>query len=60
MRKKKRVITGVSCTAVALGAWIAFCGYQWSWLFMPKSGATTIWESWEGTSAQGGIPEFCP
>lgn len=25
------------------------------WLFMPKSGATTIWESWEGTSAQGGI-----
>lgn len=25
------------------------------WLFMPKSGANTIWESWEGTSAQGGI-----
>ena len=25
------------------------------WLFMPKSGATTIWESWEGTCAQGGI-----
>lgn len=25
------------------------------WLFMPKNGATTIWESWEGTSAQGGI-----
>ena len=25
------------------------------WLFMPKSGATTIWESWEGTQAQGGI-----
>ncbi len=25
------------------------------WLFMPKSGATTVWESWEGTSAQGGI-----
>lgn len=25
------------------------------WLFMPKSGATTIWESWEGTKAQGGI-----
>lgn len=25
------------------------------WLFMPKSGATTIWESWEGTYAQGGI-----
>ncbi|MCF0110336.1 MAG: alfa-L-rhamnosidase, partial [Erysipelotrichaceae bacterium] len=25
------------------------------WLFMPKSGADTIWESWEGTEAQGGI-----
>lgn len=25
------------------------------WLFMPKSGAATIWESWEGTQAQGGI-----
>jgi len=25
------------------------------WLFMPKQGATTIWESWEGTEAQGGI-----
>ncbi len=25
------------------------------WLFMPKMGATTIWESWEGTAAQGGI-----
>ena len=25
------------------------------WLAMPKNGATTIWESWEGTSAQGGI-----
>ncbi len=25
------------------------------WLFMPKVGATTIWESWEGTEAQGGI-----
>lgn len=25
------------------------------WLFMSKSGANTIWESWEGTSAQGGI-----
>ena len=22
---------------------------------MPKAGATTIWESWEGTEAQGGI-----
>jgi len=25
------------------------------WLYMPKMGATTIWESWEGTEAQGGI-----
>ena len=25
------------------------------WLFMPKNGATTIWESWEGTKAKGGI-----
>lgn len=25
------------------------------WLFMTKMGATTIWESWEGTQAQGGI-----
>ena len=25
------------------------------WLFMSKNGATTIWESWEGTQAQGGI-----
>lgn len=25
------------------------------WLFMPKSGADTIWESWEGTKAQDGI-----
>lgn len=25
------------------------------WLFMPKAGANTIWESWEGTHAQGGI-----
>lgn len=25
------------------------------WLFMPKNGATTIWESWEGTRAQSGI-----
>lgn len=25
------------------------------WLAMPKHGATTIWESWEGTKAQGGI-----
>ncbi len=25
------------------------------WLFMSRSGATTVWESWEGTQAQGGI-----
>ena len=25
------------------------------WLYMTKMGATTIWESWEGTEAQGGI-----
>lgn len=25
------------------------------WLFMTKNGATTVWESWEGTRAQGGI-----
>ncbi len=25
------------------------------WLYMPKAGANTIWESWEGTGAQGGI-----
>ena len=25
------------------------------WLFMPRAGATTVWESWEGTQAQGGI-----
>lgn len=25
------------------------------WLFMPKAGATSVWESWEGTEAQGGI-----
>lgn len=25
------------------------------WLFMPKNGATTVWESWEGTQAQNGI-----
>ena len=24
------------------------------WLFMPKNGATTIWESWEGSKAVGG------
>lgn len=25
------------------------------WLSMPRNGATTIWESWEGPSAQGGV-----
>lgn len=25
------------------------------WLFMPRMGATTVWESWEGVEAQGGI-----
>lgn len=25
------------------------------WLFMSKSGANTVWESWEGMVAQGGI-----
>ena len=25
------------------------------WLSMPKHGATTIWESWEGPDAQGGV-----
>lgn len=25
------------------------------WLFMAKEGATTVWESWEGTAAQNGI-----
>ena len=25
------------------------------WLFMPKMGANTIWEGWEGSEAQGGI-----
>lgn len=25
------------------------------WLAMPKNGATTIWESWEGKTAQGGV-----
>ncbi len=24
------------------------------WLFMPKNGATTVWESWEGDKAKGG------
>ena len=25
------------------------------WLYMPKTGANTIWESWEGPHAQGGV-----
>ncbi len=25
------------------------------WLFMPKNGASTVWESWEGIQSQGGI-----
>ena len=25
------------------------------WLYMPKIGANTIWESWEGPEAQGGV-----
>ena len=25
------------------------------WLFMPKMGANTIWESWEGTASQKGV-----
>lgn len=25
------------------------------WLFMPKNGASTVWESWEGTQSQDGI-----
>ena len=25
------------------------------WLFMPKNGATTVWEAWEGTQAPKGI-----
>lgn len=25
------------------------------WLSMPKNGATTVWEDWEGTNAQAGI-----
>lgn len=25
------------------------------WLSMPRNGATTIWESWEGPNAQGGV-----
>ena len=25
------------------------------WLSMPKAGANTVWESWEGPNAQGGV-----
>ena len=25
------------------------------WLYMPKTGANTVWESWEGPQAQGGV-----
>ncbi len=31
MKKKRAVTIGVSCTAAAIAAWFAFCGYQWSW-----------------------------
>ena len=24
------------------------------WLFMPKNGATTVWEAWEGTATENG------
>lgn len=27
----KGAIIGISCTVAAIAAWIAFCGYQWSW-----------------------------
>ncbi|MDE7282511.1 MAG: SGNH/GDSL hydrolase family protein [Lachnospiraceae bacterium] len=30
-KKITGVIIGVSCTVAAVTAWIAFCGYQWSW-----------------------------
>lgn len=30
-KKKKGIIIGVSCTIAVTAAWIAFCGYQWSW-----------------------------
>lgn len=30
-KKVKGVIIGISCTVTAVTAWIAFCGYQWSW-----------------------------
>ncbi len=30
-KKITGVIIGVSCTVAAVAAWIAFCGYQWSW-----------------------------
>lgn len=30
-KKTKGIIIGVSCTVATVAAWIAFCGYQWSW-----------------------------
>lgn len=30
-KKTEGIIIGVSCTVAAVAAWIAFCGYQWSW-----------------------------
>lgn len=30
-KKKKGIIIGVSCTVATVAAWVAFCGYQWSW-----------------------------
>ncbi len=30
-KKGKGIIIGISCTVAAVTAWIAFCGYQWSW-----------------------------
>lgn len=32
MKKKlKKIISGISCATVTAAAWVAFCGYQWSW-----------------------------
>ena len=30
-KKGKGIIIGASCTVAVMSAWIAFCGYQWSW-----------------------------
>lgn len=30
-KKRKGVAIGISCTVAVVSAWIAFCGYQWSW-----------------------------